>query len=271
MRRIVVLTPLVLLGGLLAMGTAQAAPPANADRIALLIGIDDLQGATRDNLGAVGDAEDIRALLLRSGWRSENIRMLTDGAATASAIRDGFSWLAGRSNDNSFAVVGYSGHVKQNGSTEYLWTHENQFIADTEVASSLRAVKGHLWAIFSGCEGAGFDEGLSGPKRLVTAASQSNEKAYELPAELRNSVFTNLLVDKALLKKQGDANRDGRVSIQEAFRHAAARAPQLTADQPFGAQHPYIAGGGGEDWFVEQAPAAYGAAPAARSCFLFFC
>jgi hypothetical protein len=271
MRRLVVLTPLVLLGGLLTMGTAHAAPPANGDRFALIIGIDHFQGATRPNMGAVGDAEDVRDLLLRSGWRSENVRVLTDSGATAGAIQDGLSWLASKSNDNSFSVFHYSGHVKQSGSTEYLWPHDNSFIADTDVASSLRAVKGYLWADFSGCEAAGFDEGLSGPKRLVTAASQSNEKGYELPAELRNSVFTNLLVDKALMRKAGDANRDGKVSIQEAFRHAAAHAPELTADESQGPQHPYLAGGDGTEWFVERAPAPYTGPPAKRTCFLVFC
>ncbi len=270
MRRLVVLTPLVLLGGLLAMGPAQAAPSGSGDRIALVIGIDRFQGGTRPNTGAVGDAEDVRDVLVRNGWRPGDLRMLTDGAATAGAIREGLSWLASQSNDSSFAVFHYSGHVKQTGSTEYLWPHDNQFISDADVASSLRGVKGHLWADFSGCEAAGFDEGLSGPKRLVTAASQSWEKGYELPAELRNSVFTNLLFDKALMKKQGDANRDGKVSIQEAFRHAAANAPGLTADQAYGPQHPYIAGGGSEDWFVQRTLAPY-TGPAQRNCFLIFC
>lgn len=49
------------------MGTAQAAPAGNGDRIALVIGIDNFQGGTRPNMGAVGDAEDVRDLLLRNG------------------------------------------------------------------------------------------------------------------------------------------------------------------------------------------------------------
>jgi hypothetical protein len=87
---------------------------------------------------------------------------------------------------------------------------------------------------------------------LVTAASQSYEKGYELSPELRNSVFTNLLVDKGLLKKQADFNKDRKVSIQEAFRLAAERAPQITAHEAFGPQHPYIAGGDGSEWFLQQ-------------------
>jgi uncharacterized caspase-like protein len=251
MRRLVILAPLVALTVLAGAGVAHAGPPANAERLALIIGVNRHQGPTRTNVGAVGDAEEMRSLLMRAGWRSDNIRVLTDGEATNGAIREGMRWLADRSSDNSFAVFAYSGHVKQVGSTEYLWPTDNQHIPDTEVASALRRVKGHLWAHISGCEAAGFDEGLSGPKRLVTASSQSHEKSYELPPELANSVFTNLLVDKGMLRKQADGNRDGKVSIQEAFQLARARAPQITADESQGAQHPYIAGGDNTDWFLE--------------------
>src|SRR5437588_6853448 len=272
MRRLVGLVPLIALLVTAGAGIAQAAPPDNGDRYALVIGIDHFQGATRPNTGAVGDAEDTVAALVQSGWARDHIRVLTDGGATNSAIHDGFSWLASHSTDTSFSVLAYSGHVKQVGSTEYLWPTDNQFIADTELASAMRAVKGYLWVHISGCEAAGFDEGISGPKRLVTAASQANEKGYELSPELRNSVFTNLLVDKGLLKKQADFNKDGKVSIQEAFRLAAERAPQLTANEAYGPQHPYMAGGDGSDWFLTRggAPAATPAAPSKR-CIGILC
>lgn len=275
MRRLLVLGPLATLTvvGLLAAGAgvAQAAPPAG-DRWALVIGIDHFEGATRPNTGAVGDAEDVRTALQRAGWPSDHIRYLTDDAATNSAIHDGLKWLASHSSDTSFSVFAYSGHVKQDGSTEYLWPHDNQFISDTDLAGNLRQVKGYLWANISGCEAAGFDEGLSGPKRLVTAASQENEKGYELPANMRNSVFTYYLVDAGILQKQADANHDGKVSIQEAFKFAAARAPALTTNESNGPQHPYIAGGDGSDWFLEQ-PSATAAAPkpAPKNCILSLC
>lgn len=272
MRRLVFLVPLVVLGLVAGFAPAQAAPPKDGDRYALVIGIDRFQGATRPNTGAVGDAEDTKAALVAAGWPSGNIRMLTDGGATASAIRDGLRWLADNSKDNSFSVLAYSGHVKQTGSTEYLWPHDNAFISDTDLAASLRSVKGYLWAHISGCEAAGFDENLSSDRRLVTAASQSWEKGYELPPELRNSVFTNLLVEKGLIKKQGDANRDGKVSIQEAFKLAADRAPGITAGQANGPQHPYMAGGDGSEWFLDRAAAApAGALPEPKVCFLFLC
>lgn len=275
MRRLVILVPLIVLGITAGMGAASAAPPSDGGRWALIIGIDHFQGATRPNTGAVGDAEDTRAALLAAGWAGDHIRTLTDADATAQGIRDGLAWLASKSTDTSFSVMAYSGHVKQVGSTEYIWPHDNQFISNRDVAASLRSVKGYLWAHFSGCEAAGFDVQLSGPKRLVTAASQSNEKGYELSPELRNSVFTNLMIDKGLYRKQADLNKDGKVSIQEAFKFAADQAPKITANEQYGPQHPYMAGGDGSEWFLERvdsAPAAPAAAAApAKHCILFIC
>ena len=110
------------------------------------------------------------------------------------------------------------------------------------------------------------------PPSEVTAASQSNEKGYELPAELRNSVFVNLLVEKGLIKKQADFDHDGRVSIQEAFQLAADRAPGLTASESNGPQHPYLAGGDGTAWFLDQGPAASPTAAARpKHCILMIC
>ncbi len=270
MRRLWVAGALVLLGALAAPSPVKASPPPGGERFALIVGVDRFQGATRPNSGAVGDAEDVRGVLEAAGWPADNIRVLTDEAATGTAIRDGLRWLADSSREGSFSVFAYSGHVKQTGSTEYLWPHDNRFISDRDVVSSLRSVKGYLWAHIAGCEAAGFDEGLSGPRRLVTAASQPWEKAYELPPELRNSVFTNLLVEKGLMRKQADFDGNRRVSIQEAFRLAAERAPELTAGQQYGPQHPYMAGGEGSEWFLDQPPAP--SAPLrARRCILFLC
>lgn len=259
---------------LLVVGTLTGVQPAHAasigsDRWALLIGIDHFEGKTRSNVGAVGDVRITQDALIRSGWQADHIKTLTESGARADDIRAGLRWLADHSSEGGFSVMSYSGHVKQVGSTEYLWPHDNRFIADSELAASLRQVKGRLWANISGCEAAGFDEGISGPNRLFTASSQSNEKSYEYP-EAANSIFHWLLVERGLIGGEADANRDRRVSIQEAFRFAADRAPGMTTGQSHGPQHPQIAGASGGDWFlgaVETAPSA----PPPPPCFFIFC
>ena len=274
MRRFALLGTLLTGALVLGMGVAQAAPaaapagPGSGERWALVIGIDHFQGNTRPNLGAVGDAEDVKSALLAAGVKSDHIKVLEDGAATNAGIRDGLSWLAKNATDTSFSIIHYSGHVKQEGRTEYLWPHDNHFISDNDFAGSVRAVKGRVWVDIAGCEAAGFDEGISGPNRLFTAASQENEKGYELPAELRNSVFTSLLWDKGLWHKAADFNHDGKVSIQEAFKLAADNAPSLTANESNGPQHPLIAGGDGTPWYLEKPASSAAATAFAKKCLI---
>lgn len=260
---------LVLLALLASMAAApgapaSAAPTSGDDRWALVIGISKQAGRTKGTVGGAGDAGAVVQALRQAGVAERQMMVLVDAAATAANIRKGLRWLRDNSSDRTFSFFYYSGHVVQKGGDrdrdgealdEYLMTYNSkQLIADRDVADQLRAVRGWLWANFSGCEAAGFDEGgLSSSRRLVTASSQENEKSYERP-DWRRSVFTGLLVDQALLGGQGDTDRSGTVSIQEAFRHAARLAPEITARQKFGAQHPYIAGGDGAEWFLRPLP-----------------
>lgn len=275
MRRVLLLFLLLagVIGGLVVTPMASAAPaPAAGERWALLVGIDRFQGGTRPNFGGANDAADVRQALIKAGWADDHIKVLTDGAATAAAMRAGLQWLVDHSSANSFSVFHYSGHVKQVGSTEYLWPHDNAFIPDTELAGKIRQLKGQAWVDISGCEAAGFDEGISAPNRLFTGSSRSNEKSYEIP-DMRQSVFTLLLVEQGLINGAGDANGDHKVSVQEAFAYAAARAPQLTAGQAQGPQHPVMNGWDGSPLYLDAvASAPAPAAPAkAKTCILFLC
>ncbi len=250
----------VLVGLLVAspLAVAQAVPAPDAKKAAVLIGIGEYQGATKSLPGSAGDAAVIREALLRNGWEDANIKVLVNEAATAANIRQATRWLVDQSADDSFSVFAYSGHVKQKpgdedgdgeGNDEFLWPHDNDFISDGELASSLRALRGDAWISIAGCESAGFDDGVSSPRRLFTGASQEVEKGYERP-DWKMSVFHGLMVDQGLLQGQGDADGNGSVSIQEAFNHAAKVAPEMTATQRFGPQHPYLAGGDAPQWFL---------------------
>lgn len=255
---------------------SQVAPGAYGvspeDRCALLVGIDRFIGRTRPNYGARNDVMELRQALVQSGWPDHKIRVLVDEGARASHIRDGLTWLNQCSNERTLTVFHYSGHVKLfNPSSAGLWPHDNAFIRDTEVAHHLKALMGRAWINISGCEAALFDKGVSSPTRLFTASSRGDEKSYEL-VDAGNSVFNLLMVEEAMLRGQGDANRDGKVAVQEAFNYAAERAPEMTVGGSHGSQHPQIAGWDGTELFL--APAPPPAPPAARRCglnLLFLC
>lgn len=243
---------------LLPLQPGRAAPRHGADRFAVVIGISKYKSPTKATVGGAGDAADVRQALVQSGFRPENIMTLVDGAATLSAARSAMRWLVDQSRDDTFTVFHFSGHVKLLGGDpdrdgekvdEALWLAENRFMVDREFSETLRALRGDSWINVAGCEAAGFDEGLSGPRRLFTASSREPEKSYERP-DWNNSVFVGLLVDQGILQGRADANHDRNVSIQEAFAYAAERAPAMTRKQSHGPQHPEIAGGGDGDWYL---------------------
>ena len=251
MRRALPLVVVVVTCLATALPAIAATAPQNA--AALIIGIDLFQGRTRPNIGAAGDAIDKRDLLIRHGWRADQIRMLVNEASTQSAIREGLAWLANScAAPDSYCLFHYSGHTKQmRGSeslNEFIWPHDNRFISDDELATYLRRLNGYAWIDIAACEAAGFDNDVSSDRRLFTAASQEPEKGYEYPS-WRNSVWTGLLVDEGMLQGRADTNGDGHVTLSEAIPYAVQRAPDMTKSQPLGAQHPYVAGGNQEVWF----------------------
>ena len=269
MRSVCTVAAVALVAATMWVAPAEAAS-LPGDRWALLIGIDKFQGKTRPNFGGAADAADLQTALIRQGFPRDHIRVITDGGARADDIRSGLQWLVDRSGPNTLSVLGYSGHVKQVGSTEYLWPHDNRFIADTELAGMLRQLKGRAWINISGCEAAGFDEGVSSPTRLFTASSQANEKSYELPSA-RASVFSMYAIRQGMLEGKADYDGNRRVSVQEAFRYAAERAPEFTKGQKTGPQHPYIAGGDGKELFLDELPPPPPVATPPKFCLLFLC
>lgn len=255
----------VLLAMAVAASVALVSPPPHAaaadvdagtgERLAVLIGINDYAGRTVDTYGSVGDVRDMRAVLVRAGWPEANIVELTDAHATSASIRDALRWLADRSTSQSMSVVHYSGHVRRIGGVEHLWSHDNRHLSRTELARSVHAVEGRVWVDIAGCHAGGFDDGLSSPRHLFTASSRKPEKSYEHP-EWGTTVFGGLLIDRGLLRRAAAADEDGRISIQSAFAYAAERAPQVTAHQSHGPQHPVMAGGDGTAWYLDPPPVA---------------
>jgi hypothetical protein len=227
---------------------AKPAPPPTAapqDRWALLVGITAYRGSVKDTRAGAADARLVRDVLLRHGWRSDRIRILTDEQATGRAVADGLSWLQRNSSSRTFSFFHYSGHVKQKDGREYLWPVDNAFIADTEMARVLKALGGTGWTNISGCEAGGFNEGLASSRHLFTASSHVTEKSYE-DSKTGFSVWSGMLFDEGLRDKAGDRDGDGKVSVNEAFEYAAPRAKAYTQKQrPYGPQTPQRAGGNG--------------------------
>jgi hypothetical protein len=229
------------------------APPEK--RFALLVGVTNYRSPTHDTLAGARDVAFINSYLLANGWRSQNIKVLTDARATGAAVREGLSWLAARSTPGTFTLFHYSGHVKQSGGHEKLWGSDNVKILDTTVAAALRRGTGKMWVDIAGCEAAGFIENLPSDRVLVTASSKRTQKSYEHP-RWGESVWVGLMWDAGLAQGQADLNHDGVTTVGESIRFASYWAQAVTLRQrPHGRQSPQVAGDRVRGWTLANPPA----------------
>jgi hypothetical protein len=98
---------------LLALAALLPAPPALAaeELYGLVVGIDDYAATMNDLKGAVNDAGDIAGALREAG--ASDVRLLTNGAATKSAIRDAWFALVRQAAQGDTIVFSYAGHGGQ--------------------------------------------------------------------------------------------------------------------------------------------------------------
>lgn len=88
-----------------------SAEPQGVARRALVIGIDAYDSSIGALKGCVNDATLMRDVLRDQVLvPEENIRFLTNEAATRNGILDGFEWLIAESNEHDMAIIYYAGH-----------------------------------------------------------------------------------------------------------------------------------------------------------------
>lgn len=229
---------------------------APADRYAFLVGVQNYRSPTHDTIGSAKDVRFIQSMLVQSGWKPENIRMIVDGQATGAAIRDGIAWLAAKGVPGTFTLFHYSGHVKQlGGTTEALWPVDRDFVRDTQVSAALAKVQGRMWVDLAGCEANSFVDGVASDRVLFSGSSKQSEKSYEYPPWAM-SVWTGLVFDVALRQAQADADKDGRTTMGESLRYSQYYAQEITYGQrPHGRQTPQFSGAGDLGWTLADPPA----------------
>lgn len=213
---------------------------------ALLIGINDYAGSTRDNVGSYQDARDLRKYLLSLGWQSDHIALIANRDATAARIIQGIRWLASKTNSSSTVVFHYAGHEKplrtsSDGDNEKrdvaLWVADNKLITDGRLGKELGRVQAaRMWIDLAVCRAGGFsDAGMIKSGRLLTFSSPESELSYEDPS-LRHSVFGWYVIMEGLRQRLGDLNGDGTVTVEEAYKYARPH----VIDRTSGRQHPKI-------------------------------
>jgi hypothetical protein len=216
---------------------------------ALIIGINDYAGGTRDNIGSYQDAAALRQHLLNLGWRDDHIVMIANRSATKPNILEGLSWLQEKTDSRSTAVFHYSGHekpFKRNADRDRerrdvgLWVSDNNLISDGELGAAMGGVRAsRMWINMAVCRAGGFnDAGTMRAGRVITFSSPEAELSYEDP-NVKHSVMGWNMIMRGMRKAEADANGDGKVTVEEAFHFARP----LVVARTEGHQHPVIEDG----------------------------
>jgi Caspase domain len=170
--------------------------------------------------------------------------LLRDLPATASHIIDAIRWLASKTDNSSTVVFHYAGHEnwrpsssEDGGKEVAIWASDNRLIYEKTVGQELGRVRAaHMWIDFATCRAAGFDEpGMVKSGRVLTYSSTKSEFSYEDPS-LHHSVFGWYLIAQGMVNKHADANRDGKVTVEEAFAYSKGRVASYTSNY----QHPVM-------------------------------
>lgn len=222
-----------------------AADPASM-RWALIIGINDYAGGTRDTIGSYQDAEALRDHLLGLGWMPDHVLLVGNRSASRAGVLEALAWLASKTDARSTVVFHYSGHEKpyrydadNDGEARdvALWLADNRLISDGKLGAAMGKVRAaRMWINLAVCRAGGFDDpGMSAPGRVITYSSPESELSYEDP-DVGHSVFGYYSIVEGMSGGAADRNIDFHVSVEEAFVYARP----LVAERTSGLQHPVL-------------------------------
>ncbi len=159
------------------------------------------------------------ALRARPGFREDHLRVLAEtpgpgaGSATREGVRRAVRELAAGMDERSVLFVLLIGHGTFDG-REARFNLVGPDLTAAEWAALLDPLPGRLVFVNTTAASAPFLAPLAGAGRIVITATESPVQRYA-------TVFPEFLV-RAFADAAGDADRNGRVSVREAFVHASA-------------------------------------------------
>ncbi len=234
-----------------------------ASRYALVVGAnhgDPSDGALRF---AESDARKLAEVLRTAGmFAPKDVSVLTD--VSASEVRRALIELNARirqDNDGSMLLVFYSGHADGTslhlGGSRLGMDELRDLVAGSSASTRLLVIdacqSGALTRVKGGKPAASFTAQppalpVSARGLAILASSAGQEDAQESD-ELKGSFFTHYLV--SALRGAADDNRDGRITLSEAYAYTSERTLAATSGSRAGPQHPtYRFDLGGHDELV---------------------
>lgn len=227
---------------------------AKIRRYAVVVGNDLGAGPELPLRFAQADARKVAEVLVSlGGVPRENLVLLTNAEAgeverALIAINDRLRVERG-AGDDTMLVVYYSGHADAQtlhlGTTELELDRLRRLVRGSSAEFRLLILDACRSGAITRAKGAKrvapfelqVEEQLEGEGVVFMTASAADEDAQESD-ELRGSFFTHYLLSG--LRGAADSNRDGTVSLAEAYDHAYSHTLRATSRSFHGAQHPFF-------------------------------
>ncbi len=219
------------------------------------------------------DAEAIFKLLTdpeRVGIKQDNIKILLDENATLFNIRDAISdWLYRNADEDSTFVIYFSGHggreedrrgFEKDRVAKYIIPYDSIYrnlfasaLSFRDFNEYLSLIKSKKLVIFMDCCYSGdvchgkakdltvtedpFEKLAGGEGRVVIAASKYDQLSYE-DKEVGHGIFTHHLLEA--LSGEADENKDGYVTVTEAYNYLSKNVPRTAKRLAGGIQEPVL-------------------------------
>ena len=193
-----------------------ATPVAAADRYALIVSGANGEPAYADQYGQWRQST-VTALLEKLAFNEANVITLFDGGdanhtSTAAGVRRALDSLRVRMRADDVLLVLLIGHGSFDG-TEAKFNLVGPDLSSVEWAALLKPLPGQMVVVDTTAASFPFLEHLASPRRVVITATDSVAQRFD-------TIFPEYFV-KALTDASADIDKNGRVSVWEAFTAAS--------------------------------------------------
>lgn len=214
--------------------------PKNA--YAIVIGIENYPGYSYDLYYCKDDASSVYSLLRYDyNFKSENIRYITDSAATKTGIDNAFSIIRSQIHLNDIFFFFYSGHGGGSGSSHYLCPYDSipsspsKYYYDNDLDWQLDNLNcAEKYVLIDACRSGGMIPETQASGRYIISACTSSEYSWET-SNLHHGVFTYYFLRS--ISYATDSNGDGVRSVEDLYSYISTHTASYMAG--YGeSQHP---------------------------------
>lgn len=168
---------------------------------------------------------------------TQEIVVLTNSEATHANILDAFDEVFANADEDTLAIVHWSGHGGTEGGDGVLLTYDGLLFTDDELGAEIDAITaGTKVVILDSCHMEEFDSELDLVDTIAILTTKYDESTHSYkypPALQRHKPFSYYF------HRASDTNSDGVITIEEAFTYAYPRTVAKSAENG-NSQHPIM-------------------------------